>query len=61
VVASCGATAVKEYRDGAAESDWERAPGLYQLQQAEFDEVTGTLYVRRALAKEDLDRLTAWQ
>jgi transmembrane sensor len=61
VVAPVSTTSAKEFRDGAAESAWERAPDFYQLQQAEFDEISGTLYVRRTLADEDLYRLTAWQ
>ena len=61
VVAPFSAKSAQEFRAGAAESAWEQAPEFYQLQQAEFDEVSGTLYVRRALAKEDLYRLTAWQ
>lgn len=61
VVAPFSTRAAQEFRDGAAESAWERAPDFYQLQQAEFDEVSGTLYVRRALGEEDLIRLTAWQ
>jgi transmembrane sensor len=61
VLAPVSPTLAKEFKDGAVETAWERAPDFYQLQQAEFDEVSGTLYVRRALAQEDLNRLTAWQ
>jgi transmembrane sensor len=61
VAAPVSSTVAKEFKDGAMETVWERAPDFYQLQQAEFDEVTGTLYARRALAQEDLYQLTAWQ
>jgi transmembrane sensor len=61
VAAPVSAALVKEFKDGAVETVWKRAPDFYQLQQAEFDEITGTLYSRRTLAQEDLYGLTAWQ
>ena len=61
VAAPVRATLAKGFKEGAVETVWERAPDFYQLQQAEFDEITRTLYARRALAQEDLYRLTAWQ
>jgi len=61
VAAPVGATLVKEFKDGAVETIWKRAPDFYQLQQAEFDEITGTLYARRTLAQDDLYQQTAWQ
>jgi len=61
VLARSGNQTRSESSDTEPESVWKSAPEFHRLQQVEFDESSGTLYVRSPLTEQGLSQFMAWQ